>query len=117
METNLIGRLGMGVRKEYRAQGIGKRLPGGCLSAAEGIGLEKVELEVFYDNVARHPGLGIGCVPWVGGVRTIRDRNGVEAGLISGERAFILSMLPTPFNLILRQPNCSVWRADDTGCD
>ncbi len=45
----------------------------------------------------------------MGGVRTIRDLNGVEAGLISGEMAFILPILrehrvtktnPIPFPMI-----------------
>ena len=47
-----VGRLGMGVRLEWRRQGIGRRLLGACLSLARDAGIEKVELEVFSDNVA-----------------------------------------------------------------
>jgi len=44
-------------------------------------------------SVAAGEGLGIGGVPWVGGARTIRDLNGVEARVISGEMAFIFPVL------------------------
>lgn len=47
-----VGQLGMYVRKEWRGQGIGKRLLTACLSAAKEGGLEKVELEVFADNAS-----------------------------------------------------------------
>ena len=47
-----VGRLGMGVRLEWRRQGIGRRLLSACLSIARNAGIEKVELEVFSDNVA-----------------------------------------------------------------
>jgi ribosomal protein S18 acetylase RimI-like enzyme len=47
-----IGRLGMGVRFEWRRQGIGRRMLVACLDLARDAGLEKVELEVFSDNVA-----------------------------------------------------------------
>ena len=47
-----VGRLGMGVRLEWRRQGIGRRMLGGCLSLARNAGIEKVELEVFSDNIA-----------------------------------------------------------------
>jgi ribosomal protein S18 acetylase RimI-like enzyme len=47
-----VGRLGMGVRFEWRRQGIGHRLMDACLSLARKAGIEKVELEVFSDNVA-----------------------------------------------------------------
>jgi ribosomal protein S18 acetylase RimI-like enzyme len=47
-----VGRLGMGVRFEWRRQGIGRRLMDACLSRARKAGIEKVELEVFSDNVA-----------------------------------------------------------------
>jgi RimJ/RimL family protein N-acetyltransferase len=47
-----VGRLGLGVRFEWRRQGIGRRLLGACLSLARDAGIEKVELEVFSDNVA-----------------------------------------------------------------
>jgi ribosomal protein S18 acetylase RimI-like enzyme len=46
-----VGRLGMGVRSEWRRQGIGRQLLAGCLSLARNAGIEKVELEVFSDNV------------------------------------------------------------------
>jgi ribosomal protein S18 acetylase RimI-like enzyme len=47
-----VGRLGMGVRSEWRRQGIGRRMLDACLSLARKTGVEKVELEVFSDNVA-----------------------------------------------------------------
>jgi RimJ/RimL family protein N-acetyltransferase len=47
-----VGRLGMGVRSEWRRQGIGRRMLEACLSLARGIDIEKIELEVFADNVA-----------------------------------------------------------------
>jgi ribosomal protein S18 acetylase RimI-like enzyme len=46
-----VGRLGMGVRFEWRRQGIGRRLLDACLALARSASLEKVELEVFSDNV------------------------------------------------------------------
>lgn len=46
-----VGQLGMYVRKEWRGQGIGMRLLAACLSAAKEAGLEKIELEVFADNI------------------------------------------------------------------
>src|ERR1700732_2070645 len=42
-----VGRLGMGVRSEWRRQGIGRRMLDACLSLARNAGIEKVELEVF----------------------------------------------------------------------
>jgi len=45
-----IGRLGMGVRREWRRRGIGRRLLEECLRQAAQAGLEKVELEVYTDN-------------------------------------------------------------------
>jgi ribosomal protein S18 acetylase RimI-like enzyme len=45
-----VGRLGMGVRSEWRRQGIGRKLLDACLSLARNAGIEKVELEVFADN-------------------------------------------------------------------
>ena len=41
----------MGVRSEWRRQGIGRRMLDACLSLARNAGIEKVELEVFSDNV------------------------------------------------------------------
>ena len=46
-----VGRLGMGVRFKWRRQGIGRRMLDACLSLARSAGIEKVELEVFSDNV------------------------------------------------------------------
>ncbi len=46
-----VGRLGMGVRSEWRRQGIGRRMLDACLTLARNAGIEKVELEVFSDNV------------------------------------------------------------------
>ena len=40
----------MGVHKDYRGQGIGTRLLGATLDAAEKYGLERVELEVYTSN-------------------------------------------------------------------
>jgi ribosomal protein S18 acetylase RimI-like enzyme len=45
-----VGALGMGVRREWRGQGVGRRLLDQCLAAARSAGLEKIELEVFTDN-------------------------------------------------------------------
>ena len=50
-----VGRLGMGVRAAWRGQGIGRRLAEAALKAADEIGLERVELEVYASNtVAMH---------------------------------------------------------------
>jgi ribosomal protein S18 acetylase RimI-like enzyme len=46
-----VARLGMGVRSEWRRQGIGRRLLDACLARAKNIGIEKIELEVFSDNI------------------------------------------------------------------
>jgi ribosomal protein S18 acetylase RimI-like enzyme len=46
-----VGRLGMGVRSEWRRQGIGRRMLGACLTLARSAGIERVELEVFADNL------------------------------------------------------------------
>ena len=48
------------------------------------------DMQVSLNNAHPNRRLGIGCVPWVGGVRAFRDLNGVEAGLISG----VLPILP-----------------------
>ncbi len=47
-----VARLGMGVRSEWRRQGIGRRLLEACLARAKNADVEKVELEVFSDNIA-----------------------------------------------------------------
>ena len=46
-----VARLGMGVRIEWRRQGIGRRLLDACLALTKHKGIEKVELEVFSDNI------------------------------------------------------------------
>lgn len=46
-----VARLGMGVRSEWRRQGIGRRMLNACLALAREAGIEKVELEVFADNL------------------------------------------------------------------
>ncbi len=46
-----VGRLGMGVRIEWRRQGIGRRMLEACIGLARAAYLEKVELEVFSDNL------------------------------------------------------------------
>jgi RimJ/RimL family protein N-acetyltransferase len=46
-----VGRLGMGIRAEWRRQGVGRRLLQACLSQAKTVAIEKVELEVFSDNL------------------------------------------------------------------
>jgi ribosomal protein S18 acetylase RimI-like enzyme len=47
-----VARLGMGVRSEWRRQGIGRRLLEACIALAKNADIEKVELEVFSDNIA-----------------------------------------------------------------
>ena len=51
-------------------------------------------MQVSLNNAHPNRRLGIGCVPWVGGARTFRGLNGVEAGLISGEMASYTSYVP-----------------------
>ena len=46
-----VARLGMAVRFEWRRQGIGRSLLDRCLTLAKNRGIEKVELEVFSDNL------------------------------------------------------------------
>ncbi len=46
-----VARLGMYVLPEWRRQGIGRRLLDACLALARNSGIEKVELEVFSDNI------------------------------------------------------------------
>jgi RimJ/RimL family protein N-acetyltransferase len=46
------GELGMGVRRDHRRQGIGKRLMIQTIARAREIGLERVELQVFASNRA-----------------------------------------------------------------
>ncbi len=47
-----VGRLGMGVHAAWRRRGIGRRMLHSCQALARNAGLEKVELEVYSDNVA-----------------------------------------------------------------
>ena len=47
-----VGRLGMFVLARYRGGGVGRRLLTAALQSAKTSGLEKVELEVFADNLA-----------------------------------------------------------------
>jgi ribosomal protein S18 acetylase RimI-like enzyme len=46
-----IGRLGMWVRREWRRRGIGRSLLERCLQQASQAGLEKIELEVYPENL------------------------------------------------------------------
>jgi len=44
--------LGMGVKKQFRGQGIGSALMDACIKSAKSLGVEKLELEVFASNTA-----------------------------------------------------------------
>lgn len=44
--------LGMGVKKQFRGQGIGSALMDACVKSAKSLGIEKLELEVFASNTA-----------------------------------------------------------------
>lgn len=46
-----VGTLGMGVRKEWRRRGVGRLLLTECLALARSASFEKVELEVYSDNI------------------------------------------------------------------
>jgi ribosomal protein S18 acetylase RimI-like enzyme len=48
--TKHVGKLGMGVLRNYRGQGIGTQLIQACLKHAKSRGLEKVELSVYSFN-------------------------------------------------------------------
>ena len=48
---NHVGRLGIGIIKEYRGQGIGKELIKSALSLAKKKGLTRIELTVREDNL------------------------------------------------------------------
>ena len=45
-----VGRLGMGVRKDHRAQGVGRQLLQQAIARAFAGGLDRIELEVFATN-------------------------------------------------------------------
>ena len=47
-----VGRLGMGLLKEYRGQGIGRLLALSAIAEARAKGMERIELEVFASNIA-----------------------------------------------------------------
>jgi len=48
--TSHVGRLGMGVVREFRERGIGRRLLDATINKARAIGLEKIELSVYASN-------------------------------------------------------------------
>ena len=50
--TSHVGRLGMGLLSQWRGRGLGRRLMNECIALARRVGIEKVELEVYGDNVA-----------------------------------------------------------------
>jgi RimJ/RimL family protein N-acetyltransferase len=50
--TRHVGRLGMGLKNDYRHKGIGTLLMQEALSRAKQYGLERIELEVFESNEA-----------------------------------------------------------------
>jgi len=47
-----VGRLGMGMLRDYRGQGIGQHLAERAIAQAKGIGLERIELDVYASNEA-----------------------------------------------------------------
>jgi RimJ/RimL family protein N-acetyltransferase len=46
-----VGKLGMGVAREFRQKGIGKRLLFDSINTAFELGYERIELEVFASNI------------------------------------------------------------------
>ncbi|HYT59144.1 MAG TPA: GNAT family N-acetyltransferase [Haliangiales bacterium] len=55
------GRLGMGVLREYRGQGIGRQLAMKAIERSKEIGLERIELDVYASNkpaIALYESLG-----------------------------------------------------------
>jgi RimJ/RimL family protein N-acetyltransferase len=46
-----VGQLGMFVCKQWRGQGIGRKLLAACLPLAARANIERIELEVFADNI------------------------------------------------------------------
>jgi putative acetyltransferase len=49
-EVKHIATIGMGVREGFRGTGIGSALMDACIKQARGLGIEKLELEVFSGN-------------------------------------------------------------------
>ena len=49
--TAHVGRLGMGLLSNWRGKGLGRRLMQECIVLARRAGIEKIELEVYSDNV------------------------------------------------------------------
>ena len=45
-----VGRLGMGVRRDRRSKGIGRKLLEAATERTQGLGIERIELEVFASN-------------------------------------------------------------------
>ena len=45
-----VGRLGIGMLAEVRGRGLGRRLMREAIEAARGLGMERIELEVFASN-------------------------------------------------------------------
>jgi len=52
MGTNHVGRLGMGVLKDFRGRGIGRQLLEATIAKARERGLEKIELSVYATNLS-----------------------------------------------------------------
>ncbi len=48
---NHVGLLGMGLLPDWRGQGIGSQLIDAALTKAKSIGLKRVELQVYIDNI------------------------------------------------------------------
>ena len=46
-----VGRMGMGLLPPYRGHGYGLRLAKAAIEAAHGVGIERIELEVFASNL------------------------------------------------------------------
>ena len=70
------GDLGMGVLPDYRGCGIGKRLLDDCISVANSMGIQRVELEVRSDNrraLALYLSAGFAVESLVKGAMKIND--------------------------------------------
>ncbi len=71
------GVLGMGIRSEFRGQGIGQKLLEKAIQHAKHIGLEKVELTVYTSNTgaqALYKKLGFVEVGFIKHYRKLKDR-------------------------------------------